>query len=204
MDKNNTNLKKQRERLSKVFDYLKERGISQKEIADNTDVDATELSHFKSGKTKHIPNEFLDKLQQAYNINPKYIHLDSDRMIDIIGIKLCNFESFVDSWDTVDRQAFNSKKGKYIEKYLHFTMDKNFYDFLIDTDNARLVTDDGFSSLSDEIKSLKEIFTGKPDLQEFVLIPRNNFISIVTDSVSSRRNFEELIDSAEYEAYLEE
>lgn len=208
MTKNNLDLDEQKKRLSNVFDFLKTQGISQREIADCFDndskIDTTTLSHYKSGKIKHIPNKFLEKLHDVYNINPLYIRLQSDSMLDVIGSKLSNFESFVDSWDIVERHSNDPEGERVTEKYLHLTMDKNFYDFLIDVDNARQAADSGISSLPEEIENLKELCSEIPDLQEFVLIPRNNFIKIVKDVVPKCKEFEELIAASEHEAYIEE
>lgn len=204
MDRNDLDLKKQRERLSNVFEYLKKNGISQKEIADNVDVSPETLSQYKNGKIKYIPNTFLENISRVYNINPRYVRLDSGYMVDIPGIKLSNFEAFVDSWDVVDRTAMDSNGKCIVEKYLHFTMDKNFYEFLIDVDKARQVVKEGLSDLSGEIEQLKEIFSGEPELQEFVLIPRNIFINILNDLVQPRKALEEAFSLIDYGSYIEE
>lgn len=204
MDKNNLYLKEQRERLSKVFEYLKKEGISQREIADNIDTEEATLSSYKSGKIKYIPNAFLENLRRVYNINPRYIRFDSDYMVDVQGIKLSNFEAFVDSWDVVDKTTMDSNGKRIVDKYIHFTMDKNFYEFLIDVDIARQAVNEGLFDLSEEMEKLKEIFSGEPELQEFVLVPRNNFINAVSDLIQPRKTFEELIDTSEYESYIKE
>ena len=204
MDKDDLYLKEQRERLSKVFEYLKKQGISQREIADNTDTEEATLSSYKSGKIKYIPNAFLENLRRIYNITPRFIRRDSDYMIDIQGMKLSNFKSFVKSWDVIDRTTMDSNGKRNVQKYLHFTMDKNFYDFLIEVDKAHQAVNEGLSDLTGEIEQLKEIFSGEPDLQEFVLVPRNNFINAVTDLIQPRKTFEELIDTSEYESYIKE
>ena len=115
---------------------------------------------------------------RKYNINPGYVRLNSDYMIDILGMKLSNFEAFVNSWDVVDKTTKDSNGKRIVEKYIHFTMDKNFYEFLIDVDKVHQVVKEGISDLSGEIEQLKEIFSGEPELQEYVLIPRNVFINI--------------------------
>lgn len=204
MDKNDSILKEQRERLSKVFEYLKKQGVSQREIAGNTDTDTVTLSHYKNGKIKYIPNTFLENMKAVYNINPRYIRLDSNCMVDIPGMKLSNFETFVDSWDVVNKTTMDSGGNRIVEKYLHFTMDKNFYEFLIDVDKARQVVNEGLSDLSGEIEELKEIFSGEPELREFVLVPRNFFIDMLTDLVKPYKEFEEVVDPVEYLSYIEE
>ena len=83
-------------------------------------------------------------------------------------------------------------------------MDKNFYNFLVDVDKARLAVDAGISCLSDEIENLKEIFSGEPDPQEYVLLPRNNFIEILEDNVKSRKSLYEIENFSEHESYLDE
>ena len=58
-----------------------------------------------------------------YLINPDYIYYGSACMFDSTKVKYENFEEFVDKWELVDYNG---------NPYLHFTMDKNFYKFLID------------------------------------------------------------------------
>lgn len=204
MNRNDLDLKKQRERLSKVFEYLKKNGISQKEIADKADIDPEKLSQYKNGKIKYIPNTFLEEISKIYNINPRYVRLQSDYMVDIPGMKLSNFEAFIDAWDVVDKTTVDPDGKRIVEKYLHFTMDKNFYEFLIDVDKARQVVKEGLSDLSGEIEQLKEIFSGEPEPQEFVLIPRNVFINILTDLVQPSKTLEEAFDLIEHLSYIEE
>jgi transcriptional regulator with XRE-family HTH domain len=195
MSKNELNLDEQRERLAKVFTYLKEHGNSQRDIADATDVDETFLSHLKSGKIKYIPDDFLNKLLTAYNISPRYIRLESEYILDITGTKLSNFEVFVDFWDVVEKGT---------DKYLHFSMDRNFYDFLLEVDKARLATDEGISSLDVEINNLKELYSGVPIPEEFVLIPRNNFIEIVQEAKEYHKKLNDVINLIEYSNYIKE
>ena len=195
MNKNDSDLIKQRKRLSNVLEYLKKKGYSQKDIANATDVDETGLSHLKSGKIKYINNDFLDKLHKAYKINPRYIRLDSNIMLDITGTKFSNFEAFVDSWDVVEKGS---------DKYLHFTIDKRFYDFLLEVDKIRSATDEGISSFDIEIENLKEIHDGVPEPEEFVLIPRNNFIEILQDAIQDHKKLDEIISLIEYSNYIKE
>lgn len=204
MSKDNSYLVEQRKRLTKVLDYLKSQGISQKEISNKCDIDYTYITHYKTGKINLIPDDFLEKMQLFYNINPQYIRLNSNFMFDLLGMKLSNFEIFVDSWNTVEKSKVNSSGTPEIEKYLHFTMDKNFYDFLIDVDTAHLATDEGISSLDNEIKNLRELFNGEPDLQEYVLLPRNNFINILEETAKARQSLYEVINFSEHEPYLNE
>ncbi len=203
MNKNNSTLDKQRARFKEVLDYLKNQGISQQELADKCNLEPTQITSYKSGKIQFIPDEFLKEMQKHYNINPKYIRLTSDCMFDIIGMKFSNFETFVDSWDTVEKPEINKDGTQETKKYLHFTMDKNFYNFLVEVDTARLAVDAGISCLSDEIENLKEIFSGEPAPQEYVLLPRNNFIEILEDNVKSRKSLYEIENFSEHESYLD-
>lgn len=200
---NNSTLKEQRNRLSNAFRFLKEYGISQSDISKKTDVDETTLSSLKSGKIKHISNEFLSKLHDAYGINPQYIRGNSEYILDVLGKQLTDFESFVEDWKTIDRPVDDSDNTK-IEKFLHLTIDKNFYDFLIDVEKVRLVAEDGIFSSKEEIENLKEVFSAEPDLQEFVLIPRNKFVEVIQTSKNAQETFNEVINVIEYGNYLDE
>lgn len=188
-------LKEQRERLAKVFVFLKNKGYGQKEIAAKIGSDSYEISQLKSGVRKFIPDSILNGLREHYQINPEYIRCDSDIMIDIQGTRLESLEKLVESWDTV-------KKGN--SKYLHITMDRNFYDFVLAVDKARLASDEGISSLDTEIKALSSIFNGKPDIQEFVLLPKNNFIEYLTDSAKAEKQLDEILEFSKLQDYLDE
>lgn len=187
-------LEKQRERLSKVCEYLKSKGISQRDIVDEVDITEDKLSHLKSGKILHITDELLEKLHDSYNINPKYIRLESDIMIDISGTKLEKFESFVDSWDTVNRGD---------KSYLHITMDRNFYNFLISVDKAKLLFENS-SVLEDEINRLRKESILYDSPEEFVIIPKNSFIKIIQEDKEDRENLNEVIDFLEHIDYCDD
>lgn len=192
MGNENDILKKQRDRLSEVLSYLKEKGISQSNISRKLDIDETKISHFKSGKIKQIPSDFLEQLQSEYNINPNYIRLESSCMLDTTGTKFYNFEKFVDSWNVLEND---------LDKYLHLTIDRNFYDFLLETIDVRHATDKGISSFNAEIENLKELYSGEPLPEEFVLIPRNNFIEIIEDKKQKMKCLNEVLDLMEHTSY---
>lgn len=188
-------LKKQRERYSAVIDYLKTQGKSQKKICDTIGkYDEATLSGFKSGTPKYIPDDLLERLHKFYNINPLYIRLESDFMLDMEWEKFNSFVSFVDSWDTVIR-GDNS--------YLHFTMDKAFYDFLISVDKIKL-TENNFSNFEDVLKNVKDKYTKDLGTDEYVVIPKNEFIQIVKSSVEDRKQLSEVIDILEHSDYINE
>ncbi len=178
-------LENQRERLKKVLNHLKEQGYLQKDIAAKTGTDTIYISHLKNGKVKIIPDSFLEKLREMFGINPDYIREKSNIMLDIHGTNLEHFEKIVDDWGTVTHGE---------KHYLHICMDSNFYNFLIDVDTARQAADQGVSSLQSEINALKQLHTGNPVIQEFVLIPRNNFVEIVSDTQKPRKELFEIID----------
>lgn len=188
-------LKEQRDRLSKVFIFLKTKGYEQKEIAVQIGSDSYEISQLKNGTRKYIPDYILDGLREHYQINPEYIRCNSDIMIDIQGTRLENLEKLVEDWDTVKKEN---------NRYLHFTMDRNFYDFLLAVSKARLASDEGVSSLATEIKALSAIYNGKPDIQEFVLLPRNDFIEYLTDSKNAEKQLDEILDFSKMQDYLDE
>jgi len=184
----------QQDRLKKVLEALKNRGITQKDIAIAINTDEVQLSQLKSGKIKNVPDAFINKLEEAYSINPYYISGESEIMIIPHIKKLQHFDQVVESWDTVK----SSKKN-----YLRLEMDKNFYDFLLNVDKARLAVEDGISSEDAEIKNLSRVYTGKPDVQEFVLLPNNVLMSILSDTKEKRKTLEEVLDLFGYVDYSE-
>ena len=204
---------KQRENLKNVFDYLKdEKGISQETVANtisndddmNNGIDSTIISKYKTGKIQCTPDNFLSKLEKHYNINPQYVRGESEIMINPLGTKFSAFEHIVNSWDTVERTCTDSNNNKEIKKYLHLTMDRNFYDFLIEVDKTKLIVEDGWSSQEAEMERAKKLFLGKPNLEEFVIIPRNVFWEIVKEDKENRKNLQEVINTAMHTDYLDE
>lgn len=194
MRNNEENLKQQRKRLTEVIEYLKANGIKQKEICIQADVDETALSSYKSGKIKYIPSKFLNILQKVYEINPDYIRLTSEEMLDDKGEKYLYFEKVVDEWETVDSKD---------NKYLYLKMDKNFYDFLLEYDNYRKANAEGIS-VDDKIGELKMMYAGTPDIEEFVVLPRNIFFNILSDIKKEKKCLEEIIAFSEHTSLIEE
>lgn len=180
--------------MKKVFLALKGKGITQKNIAAVTGTDEEFLSHLKSGKTKSVEQAFIDKLEEKYAINPYYLNGESEIMISPHIERLKYFDKAVEKWDTVK----SSKR-----EYLHLFMDKLFYDFLLEVNKARLAVADGISSESAEIRNLAEVYEGETDIQEFVLLPRNNFIEILSSAKEDKATLEEVLELFDLVDYLE-
>lgn len=182
--KDNQSLEEQRKRLGEALKFLKDRGKGQEKIAEEINMDAANLSRLKSGKVKKIPDEFLEKLQEKYDINPGYIRGTSDILLNSIGTKLKNFEGVVNSWDTV-------YKGE--NHYLHLQMDSKFYDFLVEYDKHRLADLKSFS-IDDAVKKLEDIFADEPKIKEYVILPRNVFVDFAKEVKDKRKALAEILD----------
>lgn len=185
-------------RFSEMLKVLKSKGIKQIDIINKISEDflcnETVFSHLKSGKIKNIPNDLIKALHKHYNINPNYLLLKSDSLFDTSEIKLEHFENFVDDWNIVE-------SGE--DKYLHLTLDRNFYDFLLNWFRVKeIITSEGISSHEQEKDTLKELYHSTPSPEEFVLIPRNNFIEIVSDDVKNYKQLSEVLDLLDYKSYL--
>lgn len=192
-------LNEQRERLIQVFDYLRLIGVNQSTICEKLsknkpNYDESQLSHIKSGKIKYIPDDLLERLHDIYNINPLYVRLESDFMLDTEWEKFKSFVNFVDTWDTI-------KKGD--KNYLHLTMDQSFYDFLISVDKANLIKDN-FKNFEKILENIKGKHQEDKGTSEYVVIPKNEFIQIVQSAVEDRKQFSEIIDILEYSDYINE
>lgn len=184
----------QRNRLDEVLKELKKRGIKQRELCEKANLDYSAISHYKSGKIKYIPDKFLETLYKYYGVNPAYIRLESKEMFDDKGEKYSHFEKVVEEWETVKSKD---------DKYLYLKMDKNFYDFLIEYDRYRKVAGEGIST-EDKIADLKTLYEGDPDIEEFVVLPRNIFFEIVGDTKKAEKSLEEIVDFSEHTALLDE
>lgn len=187
----NLGIEEQRKQLISVIDYLKSTGISQKEIAFEIGVDNVYMSHLRSGTVKYITPEVIEGLHDAYNINPQYITHGATNMIDIAGSKYEHFDNFVDSWDLIEHEDKN---------YLHFTMDENFYNFLISVYNLKEASQnsDDAKKLAEAFEkafeSLKENFSASNKPKEYVLIPADDMIEIASDNIPKRKSLNEFIN----------
>ncbi len=186
-------------RFSNVLKALKNKGVSQRKIMDELELsfitDETYISSIKSGKRKNIPDELIQSLHQKYNVNPGYLKMESDCIFDTNETKIESFMNIIDDWNVLKNDT---------NEYLHLTIDKNIVDLLIELYKVKKVTDDGISSFEQEKESLKELYDADPDPQEYVLIPRNNFIDIVKESVENEKYLHEVINSALYSDYPSE
>ena len=184
-------------RFSNVLKALKNKGVSQRKIMDELELsfitDETYFSSIKSGKRKNIPDELIQSLHQKYNVNPGYLKMESNCIFDTNETKIESFMNIIDDWNVLKSDT---------NEYLHLTIDKNIVDLLIELYKVKKVTDDGISSFEQEKESLKELYDADPNPQDYVLIPRNNFIEIVTDTVEKEKYLHQVIDAALYSDYL--
>ena len=180
----------QREQLANVIDHLIQTGNKKKDIAAKIGRSTYDISHFLSGALINIPDEVVENLHEEYGINPNYIRKGATNMFDIPGIKYENFESFVDDWDLVEHEN---------KEYLHFTMDENFYKFLIDVHNLmEASTKDKKENRMEEafvkaFESLKGNFSATKKAKEYVLIPADDMIELANDNVARRKSLSEVV-----------
>lgn len=181
----------QRQQFANVINYLLQTGNKKKDIALRIGRTNYDISHFISGDLINIPDDVLDNLHDEYGINPNYIRKGAPNMFDIPGIKYENFESFVDDWDLVKHEN---------KDYLHFTMDENFYKFLIEVYNFMEASTHSKKSKRMEeafakaFESLKGNFSDSEKSKEYVLIPADDMLEIATDNVKKRKSLNEVVD----------
>ena len=173
--------KETRKRLTAVLNALKKEGHTQAKIADELGINADNISSYKIGKTKEIPDAFLDGLQEKYFINPGYIRGTSELMYDMQGFRLTHFE-----------------------KFICLTMDKNFCDFLIEAEKAHDRANEGIGDEQEDLKNLSVTYSGESKPQEYLLIPRNNFSEMVEEFKRKKRTLEEVLDFSMFDVDEEE
>lgn len=188
------NLKRQKERLKNVFRFLRNNGITQEMVAEKIYKEKSFISRLISDKDKKIPDDFLLKLRDMYDINPNYIRDKSDFISYSLGKMLKNFEAIVKDWDTV-------YKGE--RQYLRLRMDENFYNFLVDYDKIKLKELEG-RSLEAAIEDLKDKLTKKPKIKEYVLLPRNVFIELALEAKKERQILDEVVELFSYEEFADD
>ena len=200
MNDNDIRLEQQRDRLEDVFSYLRTMGITRKEIADRVShsysdnsksIDEATLSSYKNGKIKYIPTEFLEALHSCFKINPDYIRVKSDSMLDVLGEQYTHFEAFAKSWRAEEHLAVDPSGNNYTVKELFLKIDKNFIDFLFEVYKTRVLDDFGIGFAQDEIENLKKVFLSSPDIHEYVLTPVKTHFKVIED----RKNASEMLNN---------
>lgn len=181
----NNNTEKQRERFKEVLKILKKQGISQKMISDKLGRTEDYLSSLKSGKIQKIPDDVLSCLQENFNVNPAYVRGDSSFPLHDIGKPFEHFEKFAPEWETV-------KHGD--RSYLYLSMDSNLYEFLLEVDNIRLAGASGSIDEDVSIKNLKQLYSGSPVEQKYIVIPCDDFQEIIKTSKEHRKQLTEVLD----------
>jgi transcriptional regulator with XRE-family HTH domain len=184
----------QRERLKNVLGFLREKGTTQREVADAIGEGEETLSSWKSGKVKNIPPQIADVLEEKYEINPEYLFGTSEEMRTFHIKELRHFDQFVKGWNTVERSG---------KEYLHLHLDQNFYNFLIEVSSIRKIARDGFLLESEGIRNAAHLNGGEPNIQEFVLLPKNNFLEILRSAKEDKEKLDDVIDFIEHIGYLE-
>lgn len=196
--------KETRKRLTAVLNALKKEGHAQAKIADELGINADNISSYKIGKTKEIPDAFLEGLQEKYFINPGYMRGTSKFMYDMPGFRLTHFEKFTDSWETVEQPVRSDNGEIEFEKFICLTIDKNFCDFLIEAEKAHDRANEGIGDEQEDLKNLSVTYSGESKPQEYLLIPRNNFSEMVEEFKRKKRTLEEVLDFSMFDVDEEE
>ena len=182
-------IEQQRQQFKKVIDYLNSTGKKNAEIADEIFIEPDKLSKLCSGTIKSISSNVIEKLHKYLHINPLYITYGASNMFDTLDLKYESFDTFVDSWNLVEHEN---------NSYLHFYMDENFYDFLInvytlketsakldETDKIAEAFEQALNSLKEKSSSLKGNkylrFSSDAQLKKFVqsVFDQSEFSSVL-------------------------
>ena len=173
--------------LQQAFQYLKNNGVTQREIADQLGVgwDESKISNIKSGKIKETPLELISLLENNYQINPEYLAGKSNIPLNYVGADFKFFQKIVSRWETVEHNKQN---------YLHVTMNQNLYDYLVELDYIHRCAESGSINEDLERKNLQQIYAASPKDCEYVVIPCDNFDEIVSTAIETRKKLEEVVD----------
>ena len=195
-----------KENFNYFLNYMKEKkGVSPASIVRELDlkgIDDSIISNLRH-KGGSVKNEFLQKLHEEYNVNPDFLLGDSSNMFDNIASQFEGFNAFVKHWDTVIKtERTEDGKQKRIP-YLHLSMNREFYDYLLEVDKNDLYTKEGYLTESDYIDKINSIFNKQNESeQDFVVIPCKEFINIIEDYIKAEKVLDEVLNPAEHKAYL--
>ena len=70
---------------------------------------------------------------------------------------------------------------------------ENFFDYLFDIYKTQIVEQNGIHISNDEIENLKKLYTGEPNIQEFVLLPRKIYSKIIDDREEKNKKANEVL-----------
>lgn len=197
-------------RFAHVLEYLEGKNISQSQVAKTLDdnlniaIDSAKISHYKSGK-QNPTNEVIEAMHEHFGINPDYLNETSDVLLDKAGLLLEKFNSIFKNWSTTEKIYTNDKGEQVLDTYLHLTMNEAEYNFLKTVDHAKFLKDQGMKSFDEELEQCKkECHNASSNLQEYVLIPRDCFVEIITAEIRNRKLFDELINLENHFHYCDE
>lgn len=207
-------------RLKEVLEYLKnEKNLSQNRIVEIfNEKDSTlcltpqRLSNFKTGTQKFIEKKLCLLFWENFNINPAFLYGDSTDMIDHVKVEFEYFKTLINKWDTVEKIFRDTDGTTFTKKYLHLTLRKSFYDFLLEIHSAEDFKNSSMAQYDIAFNEAKHKYN-KSDLNllnEYVLIPRDEWIKILQnekrnlDILDKIVNLDTIINYPNHFCYLEE
>lgn len=160
------------------------------------DISENSLSKY-CNSTKQIPKDILSLFHDLYQVNPDYIRGNSDNMFDEAEIKYAKFQDLVYDWNIVE---YEDK-----QRFLYLSFDSDFYNFLLEKGSAEILQEKGFLSFEEEEEKIKKKYNeSKKDIQEYVLLPKNSLMEIVTDVHKAAKYLTDLLDFLSLEPYLDD
>lgn len=157
-------------------------------IATNPPKDISETTLSKYCRvTKQIPEYILTLLHNLYQVNPDYIRGNSDNMFDEAEIKYSKFQDLIDDWNIVEYEDS--------QKFLYLSFDSDFYNFLLEIGHAEILQEKGMQSYEEEEKKIKRKYNeSQKSTQEYVLLPKNSLMEIVSDVRKDTKLLTELLN----------
>ena len=182
--------KKKVSTLTELSNFLSMATNPPKDISENS------LSKY-CNSTKKIPEDILTLLHELYQVNPDYIRGDSNNMFDDAEIKYSKLQDLIDDWNIVEYE--NS------QRFLYLSFDSDFYNFLLEIGHAEILQKRGMQSYVEEEEKIKRKYNeSKKITQEYVLLPRNSFIKIVTDVHEDAEYINNLINFLAFPSNLDD
>lgn len=201
-------MSQQNQPLCDVLNYLKKKHhLSQATIVAElsqlptcTGITSIKLSQYKSLYIKELPSELITAFHELYNINPDYLRGTSKNMLDNAKIHLEALQNVIKNWTTIIRTPRNIDTPSHEGKYLTFTLDANFYNFLLDIDFAKLMRLKGLHSYDAELQKYKMNYNESQEANyiDYILIPSNTLWEIIENEKEKRRILDECLNYEEH------
>jgi len=153
------------------------------------------INRYKNG-IDTVKQPVIDAMQKLYNVNPDFLKNESSIMYCTADIQLEKFLSLVKDCKIVESNHRNNNNAIVTNKYLHLTMEKNLYDFIVNYYFVNSFKEYGLQCLGEELQKYRKKYNESIEKEEceYVLLPAKHLYEIISDENNKKLMLNELLD----------